>query len=63
MCHPEPTALSKVTESTSPGTGLETTIRDGEPVYPAHGKVDFLGEEAMARTDGSRDPILLTDAV
>jgi hypothetical protein len=29
-------------------------------VYPAHGKVDFLGEEAMARTDGSRDPIFLT---
>jgi site-specific DNA recombinase len=32
---------------------LEPTIRDGEPVYLAHGKVDFFGEEAMARTGGA----------
>ena len=32
---------------------LEPTVQDGEPVYFAHGKVDFFGEEAMARTGGA----------
>jgi hypothetical protein len=32
---------------------LEPTIQDGEPVYLAHGKVDFFGDEAMARTGGA----------
>ena len=32
---------------------LEPTVQDGEPVYLAHGKVDFFGEEAMARTGGA----------
>jgi hypothetical protein len=32
---------------------LEPTIQDGEPVYLAHGKVDFFGDEAIARTGGA----------
>jgi hypothetical protein len=32
---------------------LEPTMQDGEPVYLAHGKVDFFGDEAMARTGGA----------
>ena len=32
---------------------LEPTIRDGEPAYLAHGKVDFFGADAMARTGGA----------
>ena len=32
---------------------LEPTIQDGEPVYLAHGKVDFFGDEMMARTGGA----------
>ena len=36
---------------------LEATIQDGEPVlYLAHGKVDLLGEEVMARTRGAGGP-------
>ena len=35
---------------------LEPTIQDGEPVYLAHGKVDFFGDEAMARTGGAGGP-------
>ncbi len=32
---------------------LEPTIHEGEPVYLAHGKVDFFGDEMMARTGGA----------
>jgi hypothetical protein len=32
---------------------LEPTIQGGEPVYLAHGKVDFFGDEAMARMGGA----------
>jgi hypothetical protein len=32
---------------------LEPTILGGEPVYLAHGKVDFFGDEALARSDGA----------
>jgi hypothetical protein len=32
---------------------LEPTAQVGKPVYSAHGKVDFFGEEAMARTGGA----------
>jgi hypothetical protein len=39
---------------------LEPTIQDGEPVYLAHGKVDFFGEEAMARTGGAGGQARLT---
>jgi predicted RNase H-like nuclease (RuvC/YqgF family) len=35
---------------------LEPTIQKGEPVYLAHGKVDFFGDEAMARTGGAGGP-------
>ena len=32
---------------------LEPAMRDGKPSYVAHGRVDFFGEEAMARTGGA----------
>jgi site-specific DNA recombinase len=36
---------------------LEPGIQNGEPVYLAHGKVDFFGEEVMARTGGAGGPV------
>ena len=32
---------------------LEPVMRDGKTTYLAHGKVDFFGDEAMARTGGA----------
>jgi hypothetical protein len=32
---------------------LEPVIRGGKAAYLAHGKVDFFGDEAMARTGGA----------
>jgi hypothetical protein len=32
---------------------LEPITRDGKAAYLAHGKVDFFGDEAMARTGGA----------
>jgi hypothetical protein len=32
---------------------LEPISRDGKATYLAHGKVDFFGDEAMARTGGA----------
>jgi len=55
ISHPESIDLARGVLAEHFGTvTLEPTIQDGEPVYLAHGKVDFFGEEAMARTGGCR---------
>jgi site-specific DNA recombinase len=54
ISHPESIDLAREVLAEHFGTfTLEPTILDGEPVYLAHGKVDFFGEEAMARTGGA----------
>ena len=51
---PESVGLARAVLAEHFGTfTLEPTIKDGEPVYLAHGKVDFFGEEARARTGGA----------
>jgi hypothetical protein len=35
---------------------LEPAMREGKPSYVARGRVDFFGEEAMARTGGAGGP-------
>jgi site-specific DNA recombinase len=54
ISHPETIDMARAVLAEHFGTfTLEPTIQDGEPVYLAHGKVDFFGEEAMARTGGA----------
>jgi site-specific DNA recombinase len=54
ISHPESIDLARAVLAEHFGTfTLEPTIQNGEPVYLAHGKVDFFGEEAMARTGGA----------
>ena len=54
ISHPESIDLARAVLAEHFGTfTLEPTIQDGEPVYLAHGKVDFFGEEVMARTGGA----------
>ena len=54
ISHPESIDLARAVLAEHFGTfTLEPTIQDGEPVYLAHGKVDFFGAEAMARTGGA----------
>jgi hypothetical protein len=54
ISHPESIDLARAVLAEHFGTfTLEPTIQDGEPVYLAHGKVDFFGKEAMARTGGA----------
>lgn len=54
ISHPESIDLARAVLAEHFGTFvLEPTIHEGEPVYLAHGKVDFFGDEAMARTDGA----------
>jgi site-specific DNA recombinase len=54
ISHPESIDLTRAVLAEHFGTfTLEPTIQDGEPAYLAHGKVDFFGEEAMARTSGA----------
>ena len=51
ISHPDSIDLARAVLAEHFGTfTLEPTIHGGEPVYLAHGKVDFFGEEAMART-------------
>ena len=51
---PESVGLARAVLAEHFGTfTLEPTIKGGEPVYLAHGKVDFFGEEARARTGGA----------
>jgi hypothetical protein len=55
VSHPENVGLARVALAEHIGTfTLEPTVQGGEPVYLAHGKVDFFGGEAMARTGGAR---------
>ena len=57
ISHPESIELARAVLAEHFGTfTLEPTIQDGEPVYLAHGKVDFFGDEAMARTGGAGGP-------
>jgi hypothetical protein len=54
ISHPESIDLARAVLAEHFGTfTLEPTIQDGEPMYLAHGKVDFFGEEAMARPGGA----------
>ena len=54
ISHPESIDLARAVLAEHFGTfTLEPTIQDGEPVYLAHGKVDFFGDEVMARTGGA----------
>ena len=54
ISHPESIDLAREMLAEHFGTfTLEPTIQDGEPVYLAHGKVDFFGDEAMTRTGGA----------
>ncbi len=54
ISHPESIDLARAVLAEHFGTfTLEPTIQDGEPVYLAHGKVDFFGDEAMTRTGGA----------
>ena len=54
IAHPESVDLARAALAEHFGTlTLEPTMQDGKPVYLAHGKVDFFGEEAMARTGGA----------
>jgi hypothetical protein len=54
ITHPESVALARAALAEHFGMfTLEPTIQDGKSVYLAHGKVDFFGEEAMARTGGA----------
>jgi hypothetical protein len=49
ISHPESIDLARAVLAEHFGTfTLEPTIRNGEPVYLAHGNVDFLGDEEMA---------------
>jgi hypothetical protein len=59
ISHPESIDLARAVLAEHFGTStLEPTIQDGEPVYLAHGKVDFFGDEAMTRTGGAGGPDL-----
>ena len=61
ISHPESVDLARSVLAEHFGTfTLEPTIQDGEPMYLAHGKVDFFGEEAMARTGGAGGPVCTT---
>jgi hypothetical protein len=54
ISHPESIDLARAVLAEHFGTfTLEPTMQDGESVYLAYGKVDFFGEEAMARTGGA----------
>ena len=54
ITHPDSIDLARAVLAEHFGTfTLEPTVQDGEPVYLAHGKVDFFGDEAMARTGGA----------
>jgi site-specific DNA recombinase len=54
ISHPESIDLARAVLAEHFGTfTLEPTMQDGEPVYLAHGKVDFFGNEVMARTGGA----------
>jgi hypothetical protein len=55
--HPESVDLARAALAEHFGTfTLEPTMQDGEPTYLAHGKIDFFGDEAMARTGGAGGP-------
>jgi len=57
ITHPESIDLARAVLAEHFGTfTLESTTHDGEPVYLAHGKVDFFGEEGLARTGGAGGP-------
>jgi len=57
IAHPESVDLARAVLAEHFGTfTLEPTVQDGEPVYLAHGKVDFFGDEAMVRTGGAGGP-------
>jgi len=63
ISHPKSADLARAVLAEHFGTfTLEPTIQDGEPVYLAHGKVDFFGDEAMAQTGGARSPYSTTRA-
>jgi hypothetical protein len=54
ISHPESIDLARAVLAEHFGTfTLEPAMQDGEPVYLAHGKVDFFGDEVMARTGGA----------
>ena len=54
ISHPASIDLARAVLAEHFGTfTLEPTIHEGAPVYLAHGKVDFFGDERMARTDGA----------
>ncbi len=54
ISHPESVDLARAVLAEHFGTfTVEPTVQNGEPVYLAHGKVDFFGDEAMARTGGA----------
>jgi len=54
ITHPDSIDLARAVVAEHFGTfTLEPTVQGGEPVYLAHGKVDFFGDEAMARTGGA----------
>ena len=57
ISHPESVDLARAVLAEHFGTfTVEPTVQNGEPVYLAHGKVDFFGDEAMARTRGAGGP-------
>jgi site-specific DNA recombinase len=57
ISHPESVDLARAALAEHFGTfTLEPTMQDGEPTYLAHGKIDFFGDEAMARTGGAGGP-------
>ncbi len=58
ISHPESIDLARAVLAEHFGTfTLEPTIHEGEPVYLAHGKADFFGDELVARTGGAGGPI------
>jgi hypothetical protein len=64
ISHPESIDLARAVLAEHFGTlKLEPTIHEREPVYLAHGKVDFFGEEAMARTGAAGGPDSTTRAL
>jgi hypothetical protein len=57
ISYPEGVDLARAALAEHFGTfTLEPTMQDGEPTYLAHGKIDFFGDEAMARTAGAGGP-------
>jgi hypothetical protein len=58
ISHPESIDLARTVLAEHFATFvLEPTIHEGEPVYRAQGKVDFFGDEAVARTGGAGGPV------